>query len=262
MLGAAALDSLLNRGAAPRDARYRMVATARGVLRVLDSGGSGPVVLSTPDGPNVIEHHAALIARLAPHARVIAFDMPGFGWSRPRWSYGHGVDEGASVVLALMDALDVHEATLAFSCANGFYAIAAARQQPVRVRRLVLAQTPSMNAMRAWTRRMMPWPVRTPLLGQALMRATRRKLAHDWYKLALPDREKRPAFQGVADEALRHGGCFCLAGVVQGLSRARNAQLEGVKSPATLLWGDADRSHRPEEGATRFSNAPYVTGTG
>jgi hypothetical protein len=36
----------------------------------------------------------------------------------------------------------------------------------------------------------------------------------------------------------------CLVGVVQGLSHASDAQLTGVKQPATLLWGDVDRSHQ------------------
>jgi pimeloyl-ACP methyl ester carboxylesterase len=243
-----ALDSLLNLGMAPDASAWapgtRLLQTRRGRLRMRDTGGEGPVLLMVPDGPNVIEHHAAVIERLAPHARVICFDMPGFGYSRPPFGYAHTLEQGAQTVLTAMDTLGVTEASLLFSCANGFYAIAAARLAPRRIRHLLLCQTPGISAMPAWTVRNVPRPIRTPLVGQILMRAARRKFAHNWYGMAMPDKPQRGAFRAAADHALTHGACFCLAGVVQGLSHASDAQLTGVKQPTTLLWGDADRSHK------------------
>lgn len=245
---APALDSLLNAGRAPRSdgwrADTRMLRTARGTLRVRDTGGRGAAVVMVPDGPNVIEHHALVIDLLAPHARVICFDMPGFGYSRPGAGYAHTLDDGAAAVLAVMDALDLREASLFFSCANGFYAIAAARAAPQRIRRLLLCQTPGLSAMPNWTRRNVPKPIQTPVVGQILMRAARRKFAHTWYGIAMPDKPERRQFRTMADHALTHGACFCLAGVVQGLSRATQDELSGVKQPTTLLWGDSDRSHK------------------
>ena len=243
-----ALDSLLNRGASAPQAGWlpgaRMLQTKRGTLRVYDSGGVGPVVLMVPDGPNVIEHHAPVIALLAPHARVVCFDMPGFGFSRPTMGYDHGLRAGAETVLAVMDALDVKEAVLHFSCANGFYALAAAQLAPQRIRRLLLCQTPALQAMRAWTQVNLPPSLRVAVLGQLINRVSRPKLAHIWYAAALPDKAMRPAFRETAQQALAHGGCFCLAGVAQGLARAQQRDLEGVRQPVTLLWGDADKSHR------------------
>lgn len=244
-----ALDSLLNLGSAPETSGWpagtRLLSTARGTLRVLDTGGKGPIVLMVPDGPNVIEHHLPVIERLSLHARVICFDLPGFGFSRPKLGYAHRLEDAAAIVLVVMDALAVKEASLFFSCANGFYAIAAAKLAPQRIRRLLLCQTPSMEAMRTWTQRSVPKPIRTPVLGQLLMRASRRKFADIWYQVALPDKGRQhPQFKQVANLAFDHGGCFCLAGVVQGLSHAREDQLSGVRQPTTLLWGDADRSHK------------------
>src|SRR5581483_183325 len=137
--------------------------TKYGELRVRDTGRKGPVILMTPDGPNVIEHHDRVIDLLAPHARVLAFDMPGFGFSKQTWSYRHRLDQGARVVIEVMDALDVREASLLFSCANGFYAIAAAKAAPQRIRSLVLTQTPGISAMPAWTQRNVPKLIQTPL---------------------------------------------------------------------------------------------------
>ena len=246
-----ALDSLLNRGAPAESVHAawppntHLLDTRSGTLRLFDTGGRGPAIVMAPDGPNVIEHHLPVIERLAPHARVICFDLPGFGFSRPALGYTHALEQGAGAILDVMDALDVREATLAFSCANGFYAIAAARLAPARVRQLVLCQTPSRDAMmQHWMPRNVPWPVQTPVLGQLVARANRRRLAETWYGIAVPNEAQRQAFKEVADRALTDGGCFCFAGVVQGLHGARNESLSGVKAPVTLFWGDADRSHK------------------
>ncbi len=246
---AAALDSLLNRSFSAPDtstwpAGTRLVDTRIGRLRVLDTGGKGPVVLMVPDGPNVIEHHAAVIERLRPYARIVCFDLPGFGQSKPSLAYGHRLQDGAAAVLAVMDELDIREAALHFSCANGLYAIAAAKAAPHRIRRLLLCQTPSMPAMRAWTQKNVPKPLQVPVVGQLLMRASRRRFAQVWYGIALPDRSRFDEFMAPAEHALGHGGCFCMAGVVQGLSQARDGELDGVKTPTLLIWGERDRSHR------------------
>jgi pimeloyl-ACP methyl ester carboxylesterase len=243
---ATALDSVLSRvsGAGGGwSADTRMVETKAGRLRVRDTGGKGPAIVTTPDGPNVIEHHAALIELLAKEARVVCFDMPGFGFSAPRADYGHTLDQGSDVVLAVLDALDIKEAALAFSCANGFYAIAAAKKAPARIRRLLLTQTPGYSAMPAWTARNVPKALQTPVVGQLVNRLARRKLAHVWYGIAMNDKARRDAYRHVSAQALDRGACFCLAGVVQGLARAPTEALEGVKAPTALLWGDSDRSH-------------------
>lgn len=244
-----ALDSLLNRSLVDPDSSAwptgtRFVETRLGRLRVLDTGGQGPVVLMAPDGPNVIEHHAPVIERLAAHARVVCFDLPGFGYSKPPLNYRHRLQDGAAAVLAVMDALEIPEAALHLSCANGLYAIAAAKLAPQRIRRLLLCQTPSLQSMLDWTDHNIPKPLQLPVVGQLLVRATRRRFAGVWYRIALPDKTRLPEFHGLADHALTHGGCFCLAGVVQGLAQAQDHELSGVKQPVTMIWGDRDRSHR------------------
>jgi pimeloyl-ACP methyl ester carboxylesterase len=258
---AATVDSLLNRanGAAaawPADTRF--VETRAGRLRVRDTGGKGPVVVTVPDGPNVIEHHAELITLLAPHARVVCFDMPGFGFSHPRAGYGHELGQGRDAILAVMDALDIREATLAFSCGNGFYAIAAARHAPERIRHLLLAQTPGFSAMSGWTERNVPLPLRVPVVGQVVNRAARHKLAHAWYGIAMNDKAQRDTYRATAAQALDHGACFCLAGVVQGMARTRFDALLGVKTPATLVWGDSDRSHKHTRAESLLEMLPHA----
>lgn len=222
----------------------RLIDTDAGRLRVRDTGGNRPVLLMTPDGPCVIEHHAELIDALAADFRVVCFDQPGFGYSYPCLGYAHRLEQGAQAILAVMDALGIARATLSLSCANGFYALAAAKMAPARFDRLVLAQTPSFEAMKHWVRRVIPRPVLVPVVGQALVRARVRKTAAGWFDVAVPRGADPGPMQRVADAALHDGACFCLAGVCQGLAASDASLVQGVTAPVVLAWGDADRSHR------------------
>ncbi len=224
------------------------ISTPVGTVRVYDSGATSnttkPCVILVPDGPNVIEHCDVLIGLLTPHLRAVCFDMPGFGFSLPKASYAHSLDQGAQAVLGVLDALQIEQATLAFSCANGFYALRAAQMAPQRITRLVLSQTPSLTAMHAWTARVVPWPLRVPVLGQLAGWLFKRKATHGWYRIALPRSTDAAPYQEKTLTAFNGGACFCLAGVVQGLAREMPASLHGVTTPCTLVWGGLDHSHK------------------
>jgi pimeloyl-ACP methyl ester carboxylesterase len=222
----------------------RYVETPVGTVRVYDSGSNLPCVVMVPDGPNVIEHYEALIGLITDKMRVVCFDMPGFGYSHPRHFYTHSLDQGARAVLGVLDRLDIKCAALAFSCANGFYALRAAKLAPQRISRLVLSQTPSLTAMHAWTSRVIPPPLRIPVIGQIAAWMFRRKAAASWYNMALPRTTDPQPFREPALAALSNGACFCLAGIVQGLAREDMATLAGATVPCTMIWGDKDHSHR------------------
>ena len=245
------LDSRLAQWAASRRKRTtntqlitRMVNTPVGAVRVFDSQSPKPCVVLVPDGPNVIEHYDALFTLLSQQLHVVCFDMPGFGFSLPEPAYAHSLDQGASAVIGVLDALDIERATLAFSCANGFYAVRAAQLAPHRIASLFLSQTPSLQAMRTWAGRVIPWPIRVPVLGQTVAWLARNKSAHAWYDIALPKTTDREPYRRIAHDALSSGGCFCLAGVVQGLARESLAALKTVDVLCTMIWVAKDSSHR------------------
>lgn len=245
------LDNLLTRFSAwTHPARIdgalptRQLATPAGRVRAFDSGSDRPCIVFAPDGPNVIEHYEPLIRLLAPTRRVVCFDLPGFGHSLPAANYTHSLDDGARTILAVLDALGIEAATLAFSCANGFYALRAAQLAPARIARVVLCQTPSMSAMHAWKDRVIPWPLTVPVLGQTAIWLVRKRSAHGWYDSALPKPAPREPFRRVARRAFDHGACWCLAGITQGLARENVHTLRGVGVPCSLIWGPKDRSHR------------------
>jgi pimeloyl-ACP methyl ester carboxylesterase len=236
----------------------QFVDTPAGSIRVFDSATAGPCVVLVPDGPNVIEHYDRLIELLAPHVRVICFDMPGFGHSLPGPRYAHSLDQGATAVLGVLDALNVQSAALSFSCANGFYALRAAHMAPDRISRLVLAQTPSLNAMHRWVDRIIPWPLTAPVVGQVAAWLFRKKAARSWYRAALPKTTPARPFQDKALTALGDGACFCLAGVVQGLCREQDESLSHVATPLTVVWGAQDRSHRPVDAHSLRERVPHA----
>ncbi len=265
MMLASLLDSYLARKAldgraqaAISTAPLRYLDTSQGAVRVFDTGADQPCVIFVPDGPNVIEHYDRLIPLLADDFRVVCFDMPGFGFSMPDGAYRHSLDQGARMVLEVMDSLGIATATLAFSCANGLYALRACRIAPSRIASLFLAQTPSLHGMHAWARRMIPWPLRVPVLGQLLAWTLRKKMARGWYHTALPKNTDKAPYRKLADDALTSGSCFCLAGVVQGLSRESAASLAGVQAPCTMLWGSLDKSHRQTAPESLLDCVPHA----
>ena len=222
----------------------RRIDTPVGCVRVYDSESAKPCVVFVPDGPNVIEHYETLFSLLSQRLRVVCFDLPGFGYSFPRSSYKHSLDQGAGAVLSVLDGLGIEKAALAFTCANGFHALRAAQLAPERITNLVLSQTPSLTAMHAWTSHVIPWPLRIPVVGQIAAWLFRGKAAQAWYGMALPRTTAPKPFQEKALDALAGGACFCLAGVVQGLARERMVSLSGVATPCTMIWGAKDHSHK------------------
>jgi pimeloyl-ACP methyl ester carboxylesterase len=258
------LSARLNPTAQDTALPTKQIQTPVGAVRVFDSARASPsaeklpCVIFVPDGPNVIEHYAALFALLSPQLRVVCFDMPGFGHSLPQANYGHSLSQGAHAVIGVMDALGIAKANLAFSCANGFYALRAAQLAPLRITQLVLSQTPSLPDMHAWVRRIIPWPLRVPVLGQTLAWLARHKMAKGWYQTALPRGADAAPFQKIASQRMACGSCFCLAGVVQGLLKENTTLLAGVNVPCTIVWGQKDRSHKATPGDSLLASVPHA----
>ncbi len=256
----AMMSSAVNRQRGLRSQRLdtRWIDSSVGCIRVFDSGGDKPCIVMSPDGPNVIEHYDAVITLLSEHFRVICFDMPGFGFSSPSKNYAHTLGHGARAIEAVMNQRAVKSATLAFSCANGFYAIRFAQLNPSRVDRLVLSQTPSLAAMHRWTERIVPSILKVPLMGQILSRVFRKKMAHGWYRVALPKKTPTEPYQRISAHSLRCGGCFSLAGVVQGLLRESSDTNRLKDVPCTVIWGGNDRSHSRTLPASLLDDVPHA----
>jgi len=226
------------------DERIRWVDTSYGKIRALDTGGNKPVIVNTPDGPNVIEHHHELIQRLSSTYRIVCFEWPGMGFSYPTHAYNYGFEESAELVREVMDSLQIRRAALLFSCSNGFFGIKAAELFPDRISHLFLAQTPSLDSMKGWSKGAIPKMLTYPVVGQIANAVYAEKFAHVWYKYSLPKGADASNYRQIALKALHTGGCFCLSSLVQSFIQQENARLRSLEVPATMVWGSKDFTHR------------------
>lgn len=234
----------------------QLIETNYGILRVLDTKEDKPVIISVPDGPNVIEHHLNLIEKLSKDFRVVCFEYPGIGFSYPTSKNNYSFENGAKILLNLMEVIKVDKAALCFSCSNGFYAIKAAEIAPEKFTYLFLSQTPSTQSMDKWIKTTIPKVLTYPVVGQLVNAFSEKRLAKIWYKMALPKITEKSTFQNMALHSLESGGCFCLSGLVQGLTKDLKTSLGQTKVPAIQIWGKQDYSHRKTDNQTILEHLP------
>jgi pimeloyl-ACP methyl ester carboxylesterase len=121
-----------------------------------------------------------VIPLVAPHARVIAPDFRGFGWTDVP-DAGYEKDQLARDMLALLDRLEVEKVTIAGHDWGGYVGFLLALEHPERVEAFlalnVLPPWPARDpktALDAWRLAYMP-VLSTPLLGRVAGRAMARK---------------------------------------------------------------------------------------
>jgi pimeloyl-ACP methyl ester carboxylesterase len=220
------------------------IDTDFGKLRVFDSQSNKPVIINVPDGPNVMEHHEQLIEELSKNFRVICFEFPGFGYSFPSQKYDYTLEKSGKLILNLMDILKIERAYLSFSCSNGFYAMKAAEFAPDRFIHLFLAQTASFHSMKNWVETNIPKVLTYPVLGQVANVLIDKKFAKVGYKYLLPKDTDLTVYENKALHSLKHGGCYCISSLVQGLTVELDSTLKLLDIPITLVWGTKDYTHR------------------
>ena len=137
----------------------------------VDAGGLRTHVALAGDGPPVLLLHGwpqhwylwrDVIPLIAPHARVIAPDLRGFGWSEAPGT-GYDMDQLKRDVLALLDELGVRDFSIAGHDWGGFVGFLLALEHPERVNSFL-----ALNVIP-------PWPARD-----------RRVLRDSWRFLYMP----------------------------------------------------------------------------
>jgi len=118
----------------------RFAETRLGRLHYLEAG-SGPVlILAHSNGASAYEYEFVIEA-LSSRYRVIAWDMPGQGDSDcpPRFFSAH---DFADALVALMDALGIHRASVVGSSVGGSIVIALAARHAARMERVFIVEYP------------------------------------------------------------------------------------------------------------------------
>jgi haloalkane dehalogenase len=207
--------------------------------------GSGPTLLFLHGNPTWSFDYREVIASLRPDFRCIAVDYPGFGLSTPAAGYRFLPAQHAQVIGRFIEALGLTGVTLVAHDWGGPIGLAAIRQRPEVLDRLVLTNT--------WA-----WPVSDPLvqimshvfgnpigrllirqlnlfvnvmipIGHRLTRPTDNQMAH--YKKALDSPARREA-SAVFPREITASRAF-LADVEAGLA-------DIAALPTLIIWGDAD----------------------
>jgi 2-hydroxymuconate-semialdehyde hydrolase len=143
-----------------------------------DLGHGFPVLMLHGSGPGVSAwaNWRLVMPQLAEHARVIAPDLAGFGYTERRPDLRYDMDTWVAQAVGMLDALGIERADLVGNSFGGGLALQMAIRHPHRIRRLVLmgsvgvrfditsaldavwGYTPSIEAMRglldlfAWDR--------------------------------------------------------------------------------------------------------------
>jgi pimeloyl-ACP methyl ester carboxylesterase len=132
--------------------RHRFVTVRGARVHVAETGSeAGPVVLLLHGFPQHWYAWRTVMTALADDHRVVAVDLPGFGWSDPA-THGYSTAERARDVLALLDELNVDAADLVGHDWGAWLAFRVALDAPTRVRRLVAISE------------LHPWPLQRHLL--------------------------------------------------------------------------------------------------
>jgi pimeloyl-ACP methyl ester carboxylesterase len=159
-----------------------MIETRRLTIEGLDTsvlvggaGQPGEAVVFVHGNPDAGSDWMPLMTRVAPFARVIAPDLPGFGAADARRDNDYTIYSYARFLDGVIRALDVTRVHLVAHDFGGPFAAAWAADHPDRVASVTFINTGVLIGYR-WHRMARLW--RTPVVGELVMRAIRPGPAH------------------------------------------------------------------------------------
>lgn len=201
----------------------------------------------------------ALAQRLAPHFRVIAVDLPGFGDSEkpPTQRYPYGVSAFAEAIADLFGGLGLARAHVLGHGIGGAVALRLAAQHPELVRRLALI-APLAHPSRA------PWgfhPLLSPVVGGLLLRQL---LGRYWFFRIYRERVNPNAssehlieyYESLAPPASRSALLATLRSSQD--TRGLIADSRLVRAPSLILWGRHDQLLPVEHGRYLSREMPHA----
>jgi pimeloyl-ACP methyl ester carboxylesterase len=134
------------------------------------SGEPGEAVVFVHGNPDAGSDWMPLMMRVAPFARVIAPDLPGFGAADARRDRDYTIFSYARFLDGVIRAFDVQRVHLVAHDYGGPFAAAWAADHPDRVASVTFVNTGVLVGYR-WHRMARLW--RTPVVGELVMRAMR-----------------------------------------------------------------------------------------
>jgi len=228
-------------------------------LRFLIRNGMSHSVVFVTDPPVPIELYEPLLQTLHPDYQVTIFEMPGYQGSLPATGFQFSFENAVRSTEHFLQSLSGGPHILVFPCVLGFIAIALAHQRPDLVKAVVAPQMPDWQGAQIWKQGRDPKGVlSTPIFGQLMLTALKRKRIQQWYDNALGKKELLTPFVEATITNFNQGGCFCLASGFQNALSEHQGLLSTFDGPALSVWGTADPSHamtNPQHSRHLLSNA-------
>jgi pimeloyl-ACP methyl ester carboxylesterase len=201
-----------------------------------------------------------LFEPLSRHRRVLALDLPGFARSDPapgKYSPGFFKD----ILLALLDALEISQATLIGHSLGAMLSQYLALEQPSRVGRLVLLSGGVVARFQKINRELLLYLL--PVIGEWQYNRLRRSPQQAYETLrpyyasldALPESERSFLFERVNQRVWSDTQRAAFLSTLRSLARWAPAQrrfledrLAHTLTPTLLVWGDQDAINSLDNG--------------
>jgi haloalkane dehalogenase len=147
------------------DLSLKSLTLDAGTVAFFDEGQGQPVVL-LHGAPLTALGFLRVIRELRRHYRVIAPDLPGFGYSEPRSSFPGTLGAYAQVVEELCCRLELRDMVVFVNDASGSFGLRAAARMADRVAGLVVADTVSLPLSGGawWVKQVLKYVVASPLV--------------------------------------------------------------------------------------------------
>lgn len=210
--------------------------------------GQGPPVLLLHGAPMTAVGFARVMRTLAPHHRVLAPDMPGFGGSAAGPGFDGSLSAYAAFIVEFCETLDLRDLVVYVNDTSGCIGLCAMAQLQSRVRGIVIADTvPLPLTGRAWLAKFVirylvtSWPMRALNRRLNLLPWLVAHVAPLWHPVARQLRGLMTAQFDTADkrdrviDVLRH-----VADDESFLRRAAASAAALSRCPALILFGQFD----------------------
>lgn len=220
------------------------VSTPFGDLRVRMEGTGEKTVVFIPDAPAMIEHHDGIFAARPDTFTFLSIEPIGTGFSIPDERFDFSFDQFSDSLLAVIDTLISGKVTLAVGCCNGYFALWMANKNPEKFEKFVIWQTAGWDQNRHF---LDTWidpnkQLRGPE-GAAYYEQAKYSAVRWWFDVSGGPQANKGKMTKTAHESFDHGGCHCLAELVQSSVSEQAPAFEPVRLPVIILWCGADATH-------------------
>lgn len=221
--------------------------------------GSGPAVILIHGFAGSTFSWRRILPDLARTHRVVALDLPGFGFSDRDPALDYGQAAQAERVVALMDLLGIQRATLIGHSMGGAIAERVAAGHPGRVERLVLVAAVNAGEAPGARRRGMAAGPMFALMGvaqrspSAMYALGRRALARMVHDRAYATEE---VMRGYIDPLLLPGTVAAVRKMAAASRDETPVNLAAITAPTLVLSGASDTAIPPERGEALAAAIP------